>query len=180
MEEIAKEKIIQENSIVDEVNTRDMLKARIAEQLGIKTSKKRAEERRKTLREKDINILKDMQALTAYIEGGSVEEISKEFEVDVNTFKFRMKKINEHGVRSVLDLRETNGQNQERVITRLVGQRIIELKMKEPQISSRSISKILGMQDGTKVSHVSVEDFLKKVQLDNYEPSEFAKSSFSP
>lgn len=128
----------------------------------------------------DINILRDIQALTAYIEGGAVEEISEQFDVDVNTFKCRMKKLNTHGVKSIFDLRENNGQNQERIVTKAVAQRIIELKIKEPQIATRTISSILEEQDGTSVSHVTIDEFLKKVQLNDYEPSEFVTRSFSP
>jgi transposase len=180
MNNFAKENIIYEEPVEEKEKGSHVLKATISKQLGIKTSKKRSQERMNILGDADINILRDIQALTAYIEGGTVEEISEQFDVDVNTFKSRMKKLNIHGVRSIFDLRENNGQNQEKIITKAVAQRIIELKIKEPQIGTRTISSILKKQDGTRVSHVTIDDFLKKVQLNDYEPSEFVTRSFSP
>jgi predicted transcriptional regulator len=73
-------------------------KASVAEQLTIKTSKKRAEERLSNVEPNEMKVLDEMQAFIAYLEGGSVEEISEHFEINVDTFKYKLKKLKARGI----------------------------------------------------------------------------------
>jgi hypothetical protein len=147
-------------------------KVSVAEQLNIKTSEKRALDRLKDIGEEGFSILNEMQAFIAYLEGGTVEEISKQFGMNMDTFKYKLKKIKAHG--------NTNGSNQEKKITREIGIRIMELKIKEPTLSSMGIATKLYEQDKTEVSHTIVNEYLHDIGLDGYRGSPYRNEVFSP
>lgn len=155
-------------------------KASVAEQLNIKTSEKRALDRLEDIGEEEITILNEMQAFIAYLEGGTVEEISKQFGMNMDTFKYKLKKMKAHGIEGLLDLRNTNGSNQEKKITREIGIRIMELKIKNPTLSSMGIATKLYEQDKTEVSHTIVNEYLHDIGLDGYRGSPYRNEVFSP
>jgi transposase len=155
-------------------------KASVAEQLTIKTSKKRAEERLSNVEPNEMKVLDEMQAFIAYLEGGSVEEISEHFEINVDTFKYKLKKLKACGIKGFMDLRDTNGSYQEKSINKEIGQRIIEIKIAEPTLGLMGISKKLFEQDRTQISHTTINEFLHEIGLNDYCPSPYMPKDFSP
>src|SRR3989337_1621323 len=91
-------------------------KVSVAEHLTIKTSEKRAEATLSNVDSNEMKVLDEMQAFIAYLEGGSVEEISEHFKINVDTFKYKIKKLKAHGIKGFIDLRDTNGSYQEKII----------------------------------------------------------------
>jgi transposase len=155
-------------------------KASVAEQLTIKTSKKRAEERLSNVDSNEMKVLDEMQAFVAYLEGGAVEEISEHFKINVDTFKYKIKKLKAHGIKGFMDLRDTNGSYQEKSINREIGQRIIEIKVAEPTLGLMGISKKLFEQDRTQISHTTINEYLHEIGLNDYRPSPYMPKDFSP
>lgn len=155
-------------------------KASVAEQLMIKTSEKRAEERLNNVNSTEMKVLDEMQAFIAYLEGGSVEEISDHFNINVDTFKYKIKKLKVHGIKGFMDLRDTNGSYQEKSINREIGQRIVEIKVAEPALGLMGISKKLFDQDRTQISHTTINEYLHEIGLNDYCPSPYMPKDFSP
>lgn len=153
---------------------------RIALQLNIKTDEKRSKEREDIIPEEEKKTITEVLAFLAYMEGASMEDIAGEFGIKLSTLKYKIKKLKDYGVKGLLDQRDSNGSYQEKKITQAIGQRIQELKIKDPSMSSREISAALNSQDGVEVSHTIVNVYLHEVELKDYTGSAFRESLFSP
>ena len=145
----------------------------ICTQLNIKVNKKYAKQRQKIISKNEMKIILDLFAFIAYVEGGDINQISQVFNIKYSTLKYKISKIRKHGIKGLLDKRNLNGLNQQSKITDELSQRIIEIKFFMPNISSREISKILYEQNKTKVSHTLVNEYLKKIGLQDYKGSSF-------
>lgn len=155
-------------------------KASIASQLNIKTDEKRSREREDIVPEDEKKTIGEILAFLAYMEGASVEDIAEEFGIKLSTLKYKFKKLKDYGIKGLLDQRDSNGSYQEKKITRAIGQRIQELKIKDSSMSSREIAEALNKQDGVEVSHTIVNEYLHEVGLHDYTGTPFRESLFSP
>jgi transposase len=154
-------------------------KASVAAQLQLKINTRRSNERQDILPEQEQRILDEIQACIAYMEGASLEDITEKFGIKPSTFKYKVQKLKAYGMKGLLDQRDTNGSYQDKKITQEIGQRIQELKINNPALSSRDIAEILYNQDKTKVSHTIVNEYLNEVGLSSYTGSPF-RDGLSP
>lgn len=152
----------------------------IASQLNIKTDEKRSREREDIIPEDEKKVIVEVMAFLAYMEGASMEDIAEEFGIKLSTLKYKIKKLKDYGVKGLLDQRDSNGSYQEKKITQAIGQRIQELKIKDPSMSSRTIAEALNRQDNVEVSHTIVNEFLHEVGLRDYTGSPFREGLFFP
>lgn len=155
-------------------------KASIVKQLNIKCDTKRSAERQELLTQEDQKVLHELQAFIAYIEGASLPAISEEFDIKYEILKYKIKKLKSCGIKGLLDQRESNGSYQEKKITPDIGQRILEIKIQKPSLSSREIAEASSKQDKTQVSHVIVNEYINQLGLQDYSGSPFRDSLFPP
>lgn len=155
-------------------------RASVASQLNMQVSKKRSIERQDGIDESSRKTLDEIQAFIAYIEGAPIDDIEENFGIKPATLKYKIKKIKERGIEGLIDGREANGSYQTKKITSEIGQRIQELKIRHPSLSSREIAERLHKQDGLEVSHTIVNEYLSDVNLNDYTGSQFRDSVFPP
>jgi len=155
-------------------------KASVADQLNLNKSVKRSIDRQNILKKEDIDALDEIQAFIAYVEGSPVEEISEEFRINKDTFQYNLGKIKKHGVAGILDRRQSNGSYQEKKITKEIGQRILELRIYNPSLSTRDISDKLREQDNLEVSHTLVNEYINEIGLSDYRGTPFRDALFPP
>lgn len=117
-------------------------KVSVTAQLQLKVNDRRSEERQDILPKGEQKTLDIILAYIAYMEGASLEDISETFGIKPSTFKYKIQNLKAHGIKGFLDQRSTNGSYQEKKITQEVGQRIQELKINDPVLSSRDIAGI--------------------------------------
>ena len=155
-------------------------RASIADQLKFNKSIKRSITRQDTLKKEDVDILDELQAFTAYLEGSPVEEISEEFHINIDTLEYNIRKIKKHGIAGIIDRRESNGSYQDKKITNEIGQRILELRISNPLLSTRNISEKLREQDNLEISHTLINEYINEIGLNNYRGSPFRETLFPP
>ena len=155
-------------------------RASVADQLKFSKSAKRSNDRQNILKKEDVEILDELQAFIAYVEGSPIEEISQEFNMNVDTFEYNVRKIKKYGIAGVLDRRDSNGSYQEKKITNEIGQRILELTISNPSLSTRNISDKLQEQDNLEISHTLVNEYLNGIGFNNYVGTPFRDALFPP